>query len=284
VQNRPNTGELDAGNLRHVDSPRQLFRTGEQDMATQRNANSKWKAYAALLGAKLPSSAKAVGRSLVWRANLLTDACFPGVKSLMADTGLAERTVINALGVLRNAGFITSKRRRQTSNSYTLNWKKLEGDFDKWQADVQARSKASNPDVHEHAQQVDPNVQELASSCAETCISECAETCTQTMTREPCQENNAKIRNNSASRMNAGWRLSDADKAWAESKGYNYHQIMEVAERLSTWSKGKSVRDLSAEWRKWIAKEKPLNVDQFGIPIKVDVYPDDDELEVASVA
>jgi DNA-binding Lrp family transcriptional regulator len=89
---------------------------------------------------------------------------------------------------------------------------------------------------------------------------------------------------NSASRMNADWRVSEEDRDWAKDKSYTWDQVEEAAKEFRLWymAKGKNVKcdakGWSKKWREWISKEKPLHVDQFGNPIEVDVFPDDDEL------
>lgn len=79
---------------------------------------------------ELPAMQKIVLLMMANRANPETGACFPSVKTLSIECGMAIRSVTNQITGLKNIGLISvvnqfDKEGRQTSNSYILNLDKI---------------------------------------------------------------------------------------------------------------------------------------------------------------
>jgi hypothetical protein len=88
----------------------------------------RWTALLGLLHFDFSGSEFRLALYLIHKANPKTGQCNPGAKCIMADTGMAERTIKRARAGLRRKGIIRSKQRhRSTSNDYWINWRTLVG-------------------------------------------------------------------------------------------------------------------------------------------------------------
>ena len=88
----------------------------------------KWTAILGLLRFELTGSELRLALYLIHKANPKTGQCNPGIKCIMADTGMAERTIKRARAGLRREGIIRSRQRhRSTTNDYWINWRTLIG-------------------------------------------------------------------------------------------------------------------------------------------------------------
>jgi len=88
----------------------------------------KWTALLGLLRFELIGSELRLAVYLLHKANPKTGQCNPGTGCIMADTGMAERTIERARAGLRRKGIIRSRQRqRSTSNDYWINWRALVG-------------------------------------------------------------------------------------------------------------------------------------------------------------
>jgi hypothetical protein len=74
-----------------------------------------------------------VGVCLVWHANLGTGRCDPGIERIARETGISERHVKRAIKGLEEKRLVEAGRRKNTSNSYAINWRALEHEFAKFE-------------------------------------------------------------------------------------------------------------------------------------------------------
>lgn len=70
-----------------------------------------------------------------------------------------------------------------------------------------------------------------------------------------------RTKRDSGARLRADWRPSEADRAYAASKGYSAKQINSIAEYFSDYWIAKAgasavKRDWSAAWRMWIRNDR----------------------------
>jgi hypothetical protein len=88
----------------------------------------KWSAILGLLHFDLTGSELRLAVYLIHKANPKTGQCNPGIKCMMADTSMPERTIKRARAGLRREGIIRSRQRhRSSTNDYWIKWRILVG-------------------------------------------------------------------------------------------------------------------------------------------------------------
>lgn len=71
---------------------------------------------AVLADPRLRNSEKLVAIAIAFRADSETLVCWPSTKVLATDSGLAQITVKKAVGILRDEGWLETRRRRNRSS------------------------------------------------------------------------------------------------------------------------------------------------------------------------
>jgi hypothetical protein len=107
-------------------------------------AKQKWKMFlAAGLLPLLSGTDKAVLVCLIDHANPRTGRCDPSETTISAETETPLRTVERSIMRLREAGYLSRRRRMRSSNAYDINWPALSAIFEIYKRNCQRRRKNS---------------------------------------------------------------------------------------------------------------------------------------------
>jgi hypothetical protein len=120
---------------------------------------------------ELPAMQKIVLLMMANRTNPETGACFPSVKTLSVECGMAIRSVTNQISILKDTGLISvinqfEKDGRQTSNSYRLNFDKEVKFRDLAEDDSEQADYAKKPIFSPAAENADTGVQQIVTGSA----------------------------------------------------------------------------------------------------------------------
>jgi hypothetical protein len=120
---------------------------------------------------ELPAMQKIVLLMMANRANPETGACFPSVKTLSKECGMAIRSITNQIMILKDTGLISvvnqfERDGRQTSNSYVLNFDKVIKFRDIAEDDTEQANDTSEPIFSPPARDADTGVQQIVAGGA----------------------------------------------------------------------------------------------------------------------